>query len=471
MKRKLLVLSAVVIAAASVVLSAQSRPAKPLEIYVVDVEGGKADLFVAPGGETVLVDTGFAPQGGVNRDVDRIMEVIKAAGVTKLDYLISTHYHVDHVGGLQELVTRIPVTTFMDHGATAEDGLDGHQNEQVRGFQAAYADIYGKAKHVVLKVGDKVPVPGVDWRIVTSAGNVQKTAIVGAPNAGKANPECAGVQRQAEARDPDNGMSVGSLIVFGGFRLLDLADLTRDKEYDMVCPNNPLGTVDMLFASNHGTNNANAPFFVHAIQPRVAIAQNGSGKGASAEMFQALYSSPGFQDVWLTHWSNPGGAEWNPPGAFSANGVDAAAIAAALTAPPRGGGAGRPGGAGGPGGAPVPGAAAPTAPNAGPGAPVPPTGGAAAPTPQGGNVAGPPVGAPAGGPPQGPGAPGAAGQGRGVGGGRGPGQPPHTPAYWLKVTVQPDGTYTVLNTRNNFSRTYTPKARAAAAPAAAPAKK
>jgi len=466
MKRKLLVLGAAVIAAASV-LSAQSRTTKPLEIYIVDVEGGKADLYVAPGGETVLVDTGFSPQGGVNRDVDRIMEVIKAAGVTKLDYLISTHYHVDHVGGLQELVTRIPVTTFMDHGATAEDGVDGHQAEQVRGFQAAYAEIYGKAKHTVLKVGDKVPIPGVDWRIVTSGGVVQKTAIVGAPNAGKANAECAGVQRQPEARDPDNGMSVGSLIAFGGFRLLDLADLTRDKEFDMVCPSNPLGTVDMLFASNHGSNNANSPFFVHAVQPRVAIAQNGSGKGGSAEMFQALYSSPGFQDVWLTHWANPGGAEWNPPGVFSANGVDAAAIAAALTAPPRGGGAGRPGGAGGPAGPGAPGAGAPVAPPA-PGAAAPAAAPPQAPPapPQAGATPGAPGAAPQAAAPGVPGAApaagGPAGGGQARGGGRGPGQPPHTPAYWLKVTVQPDGTYTVLNTRNNFSKTYTAKAKPAA---------
>jgi beta-lactamase superfamily II metal-dependent hydrolase len=455
MKRKLLVLSAAVIAAASV-MSAQSRTAKPLEIYVVDVEGGKADLFVAPGGETVLVDTGFTPQGGVFRDVDRIMEVIKAAGVTKLDYLIATHYHLDHVGGLQELVTRIPVTTFMDHGATAEDGVDGHQNEQVRGFQAAYAEIYGKAKHVVLKVGDKVPIPGVDWRIVASGGNLQKTAIAGAPDAGKPNPACAGVQRQAEARDPDNGMSVGSLITFGGFRLLDLADLTRDKEFDLMCPNNPLGTVDMFFASNHGSSNANSPFLVHAVQPRVAIAQNGSGKGASAEMFQSFYSSPGFQDVWLTHWANPGGAEWNPAGAFIANGVDAAAIAAALTAPPRGGGAGRGGfGPGGPAPAAAPGTGGPAGapPSAATPAPVAPPQGGVAPAPTPGAAA----------PGVGPGGPGGPGAGRG---GRGPGPPPHTPAYRREVTVQPDGTYTVLNTRNNFSRTYTAKAKAAPAAAA-----
>src|SRR5437773_6207114 len=119
-------------------LAAQTRPAaKPLEIYVTDVEGGKNDLWVTPSGQTVLIDSGSP----CARDVDRIMEVINAAGVKQIDYMITTHYHIDHVGGLQELVKRIPVAHFMDHGPTVEDGVEGHQREQVAGFQAAYAEI------------------------------------------------------------------------------------------------------------------------------------------------------------------------------------------------------------------------------------------------------------------------------------------------------------------------------------------
>jgi beta-lactamase superfamily II metal-dependent hydrolase len=166
----MIALSACVVLAAGV-LTAQRGPAaaKPLEIYVVDVEGGKADIVVAPGGQTMLIDTGFA------NSVDRIVEVAGIAGVTKFDYLLTTHYHLDHVGGLVELVKRIPVTTFLDHGPSSEP------NEQVQGFQAAYAAIHGAAKRQVLKVGDTIPIPGVNWRIVTSGGELLKTAIAGAP--------------------------------------------------------------------------------------------------------------------------------------------------------------------------------------------------------------------------------------------------------------------------------------------------
>jgi hypothetical protein len=226
--------------------------------------------------------------------------------------------------------------------------------------------------------------------------------------------------------------------------------MTGEKEYDLMCPNNPIGPVDLFMASNHGSNNANMPFFIRSMAPRVSIAQNNPGKGASVQYLQALQSVPGFIDTWLLHWGNAAGAEWNPPGAFIANGVEPATIAAALIAPPpapRGGGGGRGGAAGGAAapaaGAPAVGAATPAAPAAtgAPAAPAPPAAGA----PQAPAAGAPPAvaGAPAG------------------GGGRGGGQPPHTPAHYIKVSVQADGTFTVWNSRNNFSKTYAPRARTA----------
>src|SRR5690349_12283477 len=107
---------------------AQTPASKGLTVYVIDTEGGKAALWITPSGQTVLVDSGNP--GG--RDTDRLMEAIKDAGVTKIDYLISTHYHVDHIGGVQELAKTIPIGTFVDHGPTVEE------REQVQGFQAAY---------------------------------------------------------------------------------------------------------------------------------------------------------------------------------------------------------------------------------------------------------------------------------------------------------------------------------------------
>ncbi len=392
-------------------LAAQRGAAtKPLEIYVVDTEGGKAALWVAPGGQSLLIDSGNPGP----RDLERIMVAVNDAGLKQIDYLLSTHYHVDHIGGMQELAKRIPIGTFIDHGPTVEE------REQVQGFQASYAELYGKAKHMVVKPGDKVPIPGLDWRIVTSDGKVLKTPL---PGGGKPNPACAGVTTRPVSGPDENAQSVGSVITFGQFRAIDLGDLLWNKETELVCPNNPVGMVDVYFVTHHGLDQSGSPALVHGVQPRVAIMQNGTRKGAGTQAMPTMRSSPGLEDIWQLHWSYSAGIEQNSAGVFIANVDDAATIAGVLTAPPRGGG---PGGAGsGSSGAPAaPGTAAPPQ--------TPPS--AAAPAP---------------GAPQGSGA-GAPGGGRGAAAAAAA----HTPAYWIKVSVEPDGTFTVTNSRNGFSKTY-----------------
>ena len=234
---------------------AQTRDTKTLDIYVADTEGGKAALFVSPTGQTVLVDSGFPGA----RDADRITAMVAEAGVKQIDYMISTHYHLDHVGGLQEIARRLPIVTYVDHGETLE------AREQVQGFQAAYGQLYGVAKHIVAKPGDRLPVTGLDWRIVTSAGQTLKTPL---PGGGRPNGGCAQFQKREEAATPDdNNASVGSVVTFGQFRLLDLADLLWNKEGELMCPNNPIGTVDVYMANNHGSPNAGSAALVHAVRP------------------------------------------------------------------------------------------------------------------------------------------------------------------------------------------------------------
>ncbi len=244
--------------------------------------------------------------------------------------------------------------------------------------------------------------------------------------------------------DPDDFHSVGSVIILGQFRAVDFGDMWRTKELELICPNNPIGTVDLYFASSHGAIASGSRPFVHGLQPRVALVQNGTRKGAAPGPMTTILSSPGLEGLWQMHWSYNGLLEQNTPGLYIANIEDMPTIAGVLTAPPRGSGPGR-----GAGGTPPPGAAA-----------APPAG--AAPE----TSAAPPSAAPALGPPpaaapaQGPGAtPGAAGPpaaapapGRGRGNATG-----HTPAYWLRISAQPDGSFTITNPRNGFSKTYGPR--------------
>jgi competence protein ComEC len=316
---------------ALLVASLATQAPSTLEIYVVDTEGGKATLFVAPSGETVLIDAGNPG----TRDVDRIMEVAAVAGVKKIDYLISTHYHVDHVGGLIALAARIPIGHFMDHGPTVE------AREQVPGFQAAYAALRATAKHTVLKPGDRIPIAGVDWRIVSSAARAITTPLAGAGRENTAT--CAATQRKPEPASPDdNGQSVGSVITFGRFRALDLGDLLWNNELDLVCPRDMVGTVDLYIVTHHGLDRSGPPALVHTIRPRVAVMQNGPRKGGAPSTFQILRQSPGLEDIWTLHWSHAGGIEHNSAGVFIANVDDMATVASVLvpTTPPAAGGRG-----------------------------------------------------------------------------------------------------------------------------------
>jgi competence protein ComEC len=372
------------LALVATIATAQNQSSKTLDMYVVDTEGGHAVLYVSPSGESLLEDTGNP--GG--RDTDRIMEVIKSAGVTQLDHVILTHYHVDHVGGLAELAKRIPIKHYIDHGVTVEP------HEQVPDFQKTYAELYSAAKHTVVKPGDKIPFGGVDITVVTSAAQVIKTPL---PGGGKPNPACADFKPRDESRvDPENPQSVGVVYTFGKFRTVNLGDYTWNAEQNLMCPNNPIGKVDLYLTSHHGIDQSGSAALVHGLEPKVAIMHNSTRKGGAVQTMQVLYSSPGLEDIWQIHWAYAAGMEWNTPGVFIANPEDPEALAAFLTRS------------------------------------------------AGGSAAGP------GGPPPAGAAPGA---GRGPGGGRGG----HTgPAFWIKVSAHADGSFTVTNTRNNFSKTYHP---------------
>lgn len=291
---------------------AQSRAAKPLDIYVVDVEGGNATLFAAPSGESVLIDTGNGGAAAA-RDADRIMAAVRDAGLQRIDYLITTHWHGDHFGGMAELASRIPIRQFVDHGPNVQPAQAADE------FLAkTYPALYGKAARMIAKPGDRLPIAGLDWRIVSAGGAVVNAPL---PGAGQANRSCASYV--AKDVDPtENAQSVGSIITLGNFRVAHLGDLTWNKEHDLMCPTNRIGLVDLFIVSHHGQAISNAPVLVHAIEPRVAIMNNGTRKGGQPDAMKVIYSAPRLEDLWQMHFSLLSGQEYTAPGVFIANNTD-----------------------------------------------------------------------------------------------------------------------------------------------------
>jgi competence protein ComEC len=340
-----------------------------LDIYVVDVEGGNATLFVTPSGESVLMDTGNVAPDAAKRDAARIMLAVKDAGLTQIDHLITTHWHGDHFGGMAELAAQIPIRHYIDHGDNVQP-----QPANTEFLANVYPGLVAKASRTIAKPGDRLQVRDLDWQIVASAKQTTTASLRGA---GQQNPYCATYTAQED--DPtENAQSVSSVITFGRFRTVHLGDLTWNKEYDLMCPVNRIGTADLFIVSHHGQPISNAPVLVHAIKPRVAIINNGTRKGGQPDAMRIINSAPGLEDVWQIHFSQLSGQEYTQPGMFIAN----------LTDEPL---------------------------NAIPVQPI------AAPAP-GPNVPPPPA--------------------------------HNGPAYWFKIQAKNDGSFTVTNQRNGFSKTY-----------------
>jgi competence protein ComEC len=291
-------------------LTASAEPAaeKALRVYFVDVEGGQATLFVTPEGESLLIDTGWPGNNG--RDADRIVAAAKDAGISKIDYVLITHYHDDHVGGAPQLAAKIPIGTFVDHGENRE--TDGNAPKLYGAYKALLDS--GKYKHITAKPEDILLIGSLRAKVVTSDSAVLQRAL---PGGGQENPACSTPAPPADKTE--NPRSLGMLITFGNFKILDLGDLTADKERDLMCPLNRLGKVDVYIASHHGFNQSGSAALVHAIAPRVAIVDNGDKKGGSPSALDIIKSSPRLAAMWQLHFSDEAGAEHNAAPEFLAN--------------------------------------------------------------------------------------------------------------------------------------------------------
>ena len=360
--------SFVILALAVAVPTGQTRP-KGLDIYVVDVEGGNATLFVSPSGGSVLIDSGN-PGPGAARDADRIMAAVRDAGLTQIDHLITTHWHGDHFGGMAELAYA-RADPRLHRPRRQRPAGSGRRRFPAEDVSHAVREVEAHGRETGRQ--DRRRRPRLAHRHIR-----RRDAQDGRCPAAASRTRTARPSNRQEVDKTENAQSVGSIVTFGKFRVAHLGDVTWNKEFDLMCPANPIGTVDLFVVSHHGQAISNSEVLVHALAPRVGIINNGTRKGGQPDAMRILHSSPGLEDLWQMHFSQLSGQEYTVPGMFIANSTDEPQTSmpiAAIQAPP-----------------PGPGAAPPPAHNGA--------------------------------------------------------------AYWFKVSAQTDGSFTVTNARNGFSKTY-----------------
>ncbi len=289
----------------AILCAALAASAATLDVYVLDVEGGKALLAVAPSGQSLLFDLGWPGFNG--RDVDRIVDAAKTAGLKQIDFLVISHYDIDHVGDVPLLVSRFPVKRIVDNGALRTQGK-GVEERYKR-----YAEARDRIPHSAAKPGDRIPIQGLEV-LVVSAG----TKWI--ERAGTPNPLCATTPDKPEiAADLEDNMSIGLLFTLGRFRMLDLSDLEWAYDHKLMCPDNRIGTVDVYQVSIHGQDKGVSPVLAQALRARVAIMGNGPRKGGAPQTWQTLRAAPEMEDIWQLHYSLAGGKESNPAEDYIAN--------------------------------------------------------------------------------------------------------------------------------------------------------
>jgi competence protein ComEC len=307
----------------------------PLRIIPIDVEGGAATLYVTPQGHSLLIDTGWpsgmgvppaalgAPATGPSpSSAERIVAVARAAGLRRIDYVLITHYHVDHVGGAVELARLIPVGTFIDHGPNREMLPPNPKPRQIATATSTlypqYLAAIGTASHRVMKTGDRLRIDDMAVTAVDSDRNIPARPL---PGGGGTGAGCAAATSNDNLGGEENPRSLGVLIGWGKARILALGDTTWNVENSLACPRDLIGPVDLMFADNHGSGNSNSPVLINTVRPRIVVIANGPTKGADASTFDTVMASPRIQGVWQLHFATRS-PEKNPPADQIANPAD-----------------------------------------------------------------------------------------------------------------------------------------------------
>ncbi len=235
-------------------LHAQGQTTDPLSaprgmtVYFLDVGQGDSTLVLGPGGKVLLMDGGPNGQG-----TKVILPLLSRLGIKHIDYLVSSHYHPDHLGGLDEVMAKVTVGQVWDRGTWLQPGYADYK----RYVQAASKRRKTAPLGLRLDLGG-----GASARVLAANGKVlggKTVAIKG--------------RYQAE-----NAASLVLKVEFGDFDLWLGGDLTGggSKTPDVESQVAPVcGDVEVYKMNHHGSHTSSNATLLRYLDPEVAIASMG----------------------------------------------------------------------------------------------------------------------------------------------------------------------------------------------------
>ncbi|MBN2136754.1 MAG: MBL fold metallo-hydrolase [Sedimentisphaerales bacterium] len=287
---------------------------KTLDIYFMDMAGGASTLIVTPLGESVLIDTGsLEPK---HRDADRIERACKHAGLEQIDCLVTTHFDIDHYGGIYELSRRIPIKRFID----SDTPPARYDKRQAGETLSPLYEQATKGKTSLLEASEDIPLknsgkgPKIRLHCVASQKKIEGfSGDIDAPVEG------------FEIRKPDtsnNAYSITLVLTYGDFKFFAGGDITWNVEHHLAHPVNRIGKVDLYQVTHHGLDLSNNTILLKALAPTVAVAMNGPRKGIQPRTFKDLNALPSLKALYTIHYNTQYGDQGNPPAEFIANRED-----------------------------------------------------------------------------------------------------------------------------------------------------
>lgn len=211
------------------------KSGNPLTVSFIDVGQGDSTFIALPNGQTMLIDAGNPQDSGT------ILSVIKKYGFSRLDYVVATHPHSDHIGGMAEVISAVDV-----------------------------GKLYMPKKSHTTKTFENLV------NTIANKGLSINTAKAGVNILDEGSLRIDILSPVSDSYSDLNDYSAVVKMVYGNTSFLFMGDAENSVEYELLNNNTDI-SADIIKIGHHGSSYSSAESFISAVHPNYAVISCGAG--------------------------------------------------------------------------------------------------------------------------------------------------------------------------------------------------